>query len=107
MFAYICLGSSDLERSEAFYDATLATLGYARCDTSAESESSWRGWRGWGLYEQAGARQDALWVCTPYDGAPASVGNGAMIALWAQTWAAVEAFHAAALANGGTSEGGP
>ena len=30
MFAYICLGSDDLERSATFYDATLGVLGYTR-----------------------------------------------------------------------------
>ena len=60
MFAYICLGSNDLERSAAFYDAVLGTLGYSRCDTSAESETSWTGWLGWGVYENGGAVQDAL-----------------------------------------------
>ena len=77
MFAYICLGSNDLERSAVFYDATLGVLGYSRCDTSAESETSWNGWIGWGLYEKEGAVQDALWVCKPFNGAPATVGNGA------------------------------
>ena len=33
MFAYVCLGSNNLERSATFYDATLGTLGYRRCDT--------------------------------------------------------------------------
>jgi len=107
MFAYICLGSNDLERSALFYDATLGVLGYKRCDTSQESESSWTGWIGWGLYEQAGAVQDSLWVCKPYNGAGASFGNGSMVALWANNWSAVERFHAAALAHGGTSEGEP
>ena len=107
MFAYLCLGANDLERSAKFYDATLGVLGYARCDTSAESESSWTGWIGWGTYEKAGAVQDALWICKPFDGAPATVGNGSMVALWAKTWDEVDAFHAAALGNGGTSEGPP
>jgi catechol 2,3-dioxygenase-like lactoylglutathione lyase family enzyme len=107
MFAYVCLGSNDLRRSAKFYDAALGVLGYTRCDTSAESETSWNGWLGWGLYEKDGAVQDALWVCTPFNGAPATVGNGAMVALWAKTWAQVDAFHAAALAHGGTSEGAP
>src|ERR1041384_1339385 len=107
MFAYICLGSADLARSATFYDATLGVLGYRRCDTSAESETSWSGWIGWGLYEQGGAVQDALWVCKPYNGGPASAGNGSMVALWARSWAQVEAFHTAALAHGGTSEGAP
>jgi catechol 2,3-dioxygenase-like lactoylglutathione lyase family enzyme len=107
MFAYICLGTNDLERSAIFYDPTLATLGYSRCDTSAESNSSWDGWLGWGLYERDGAVQDALWVCRPFDGAPASVGNGCMVALWARDWTQVDAFHAAALKHGGSSEGVP
>jgi catechol 2,3-dioxygenase-like lactoylglutathione lyase family enzyme len=107
MFAYICLGSDDLGRSAVFYDAALGVLGYSRCDTSAESDTSWNGWLGWGLYENEGAVQDALWVCTPFNGAPATAGNGAMVALWARTWREVEAFHAAALAHGGTSEGAP
>ena len=107
MFAYLCLGSNDLARSARFYDATLGVLGYARCDTSVESETSWNGWLGWGLYEEEGAVQDALWVCKPYNGAPATVGNGAMVALWANRWRDVDAFHAAALAHGGTSEGAP
>lgn len=107
MFAYLCLGSNDLGRSASFYDAALGVLGFSRCDTSAENESSWDGWIGWGLYEDAGAVQEALWVCRPFDGAPASPGNGNMIALRARTWAQVDAFHAAALQNGGTSEGAP
>jgi catechol 2,3-dioxygenase-like lactoylglutathione lyase family enzyme len=107
MFAYVCLGSNNLERSAVFYDAVLGSLGYQRCDTSAESESSWTGWIGWGLYEEAGAAQDALWICKPWDGKPAGVGNGSMVALWAKDWASVEAFHSAALAHGGTSEGAP
>jgi catechol 2,3-dioxygenase-like lactoylglutathione lyase family enzyme len=107
MFAYVCLGSNNLERSAIFYDAVLGSLGYKRCDTSAESESSWTGWIGWGLYEAAGAVQDALWICKPWDGKPAGVGNGSMVALWAKDWVSVEDFHSAALAHGGTSEGAP
>ena len=107
MFAYMCLGSNDLERSARFYDATLGALGYRRCDTSAECETSWNGWLGWGIYENEGAVQEALWVCKPFNGSPASVGNGCMVALWARSWTAVDTFHATALAHGGTSEGAP
>ena len=46
MFAYICLDSSDLERSCRFYDAVLGTLGLTRCDVSGEP--NWEGWAGWG-----------------------------------------------------------
>ena len=43
----------------------------------------------------------------PFDGAPATRGNGTMLALRATTRAQVDGFHAAALAHGGTDEGGP
>jgi catechol 2,3-dioxygenase-like lactoylglutathione lyase family enzyme len=107
LFAYLCLGSNDLERSAKFYDAALGVLGISRCDTSAENPESWAGWIGWGVYERAGAVQDALWICKPFDGAPATVGNGSMVALRAATWEQVRAFHAAALSNGGSSDGAP
>lgn len=105
MFAYVCLGTDDLPRATRFYDAVLGTLGLVRCDTAGEP--GWEGWAGWGLYEPGGGRELALWLCRPFDGRPASAGNGTMLALRATGWAQVDAFHAAALAHGGTSEGAP
>ena len=60
-----------------------------------------------GLYNDEGREELALWLCPPFDGAPASPGNGVMVAFTAATRAQVDAFHAAALAAGGTSEGEP
>jgi len=105
MFTYVSLGTNDLERATHFYDAVLQPLGLTRCDTS--SEGNWDGWAGWGRYEQGGAQELALWVCTPYNGAAATPGNGTMVALSAASWIAVQGFHAAALAHGGSSEGAP
>ncbi|MEH6689452.1 VOC family protein [Pseudomonas neustonica] len=105
MFAYVCLGTNDLERAVKFYDAALAPLGFNRCNTG--EESNWEGWAGWGIYEEGGAKELALWVCTPFDAKTATPGNGTMIALRANTWAAVQNFYAAANENGGTSEGAP
>ncbi len=105
MFNYVSLGSNNLERAAAFYDAVLEPLGLRRCDTSGEP--NWQGWVGWGRYEQGGVDELALWVCTPYDGAAATPGNGTMVALRAPSWDAVQRFHAAALAHGGSSEGAP
>lgn len=105
MFTYVCLGSADLPRAARFYDATMATLGLQRCDT--RDEPDWDGWIGWGTYQDHGAKEIALWLCEPYDGQPATVGNGTMVALRARSWAEVDAFHAAALAHGGRSEGAP
>jgi catechol 2,3-dioxygenase-like lactoylglutathione lyase family enzyme len=105
MFSYICLGTNDLARATRFYDATLGVLGYQRCDVSGEEH--WDGWQGWGTYEQQGAVQLALWVCLPFDGKPATAGNGSMVALATRSWQQVEDFHAAALAHEGICEGPP
>lgn len=104
MFTYVCLGTTDLPRACRFYDACLGALGLARCDAG---DDDWRGWVGWGTYEDDGLREVALWVGTPFDGGPATPGNGTMVALRASSWRQVERFHAEALAQGGTSEGAP
>ena len=105
MFSYVSLGSNDLPRAVRFYDATLGVLGHRRCDT--RDDSNWDNWFGWGIYGDGGARELALWVCAPFDDQPATAGNGTMIALHADTRKAVDEFHAAALAHGGSSEGAP
>lgn len=105
MFTYIMLGSSDLERSKQFYDHALAPLGIARC--GPQDDPGWEEIAGWGVYEQDGATELALWLCKPFDGRPASVGNGTMVALKATGWDAVRGFHQAALDNGGSCEGAP
>lgn len=105
MFTYVCLGTNDIERALPFYDAVMGALGHVRCDTSADAD--WDGWIGWGTYEDHGRREVALWLCKPFNGAPASAGNGTMVAFGARSWHQVDSFHAAALANGGVSEGAP
>ena len=105
MFNYVSLGTNDLERAARFYDAVLAPLGLARCSTAGEA--NWEDWIGWGTYENRGAQELALWVCKPFNDAPATPGNGTMVALRAPSWQAVQEFHAAALAHGGHSEGAP
>lgn len=98
LILYTTLGVSDLERSAAFYDAVFATLGYPRSpDSSAE-------FIGWGPDYDGGV---SFWICRPFNGQAPSSGNGTMIALRAANEADVAAFHAAALAHGGSSEGAP
>ena len=102
MFTYVTLGVNDFEAALRFYDQTLAALGWRRCDPDAPA-----GWAGWGIYEDEGRREIALWICRPFDGRPATAGNGTMVALSASTRAQVEAFHRVALSAGGRSEGPP
>jgi catechol 2,3-dioxygenase-like lactoylglutathione lyase family enzyme len=105
MFTYVCLGTNNLARAIRFYDAVMVTLGHQRCET--DGEDNWEAWAGWGTYLDQGITEVALWVCKPFDGQPAAPGNGTMVALRAESWAAVRAFHTAALSAGGTSEGAP
>ena len=96
-FLYLTLGTNDLARAARFYDAALAPLGLVRRATEATEV-------GYGL---PGDTRTRLWITLPYDGKPASTGNGSMPALIAPDQAAVKAFHAAALAQDGTDEGAP
>jgi catechol 2,3-dioxygenase-like lactoylglutathione lyase family enzyme len=105
MLSYVYLGTNNLARATAFYDATLAPLGMQRCITD---DPEWdRLSAGWGVYEDGGARELALWVGKPFDQHAATSGNGVMVAFRARSWKEVDAFHAAALAQGGHSEGAP
>lgn len=98
MILYTTVGVSDSERSKKFYDAVLGALDYQR---NAEPDA---GWVGWGPSYSDGV---SFWICQPFNGEAPSPGNGAMIAFRAASAEAVQTFHAAALANGGTDEGAP
>jgi catechol 2,3-dioxygenase-like lactoylglutathione lyase family enzyme len=103
MIAYATIGTNTFEASALFFDAVFGALGYARVHDYREG-----GWIGYG---NAAQKEDPnatlLWLCKPFNGAPASAGNGAMVSVVAHSRAQVDAFHAAALAHGGTSEGAP
>ncbi|NML96048.1 VOC family protein [Novosphingobium olei] len=96
MIGYVTLGTSDLARGAVFYDAIAAELGTGRM-------MEWAGAIAWGTPD-GGA---GIGLTLPYDGQPASVGNGVMVALEAKDKAQVDRLHAIALANGGSCEGAP
>jgi catechol 2,3-dioxygenase-like lactoylglutathione lyase family enzyme len=99
MFSYMVLGTNDLARAVAFYDAALAPLGHDRIvDHDPDGTSA-----AWGLDDPG----PHLWVTLPFDGRPATVGNGVMVSFLAERRAAVDAFFAAAIAAGGTDAGAP
>lgn len=105
MLTYVYFGTNDLARATRFYDATLLPIGMRRCTTG---DPEWdRVSAGWGIYEDDGVRELAFWVGMPFNQQPATAGNGSMVAFRARSWNEVNAFHAAALAHGGTSEGAP
>lgn len=98
MFSYITLGTADIARARAFYDAVMAPLGHVRVAGYDDETSS-----AWGLDDPG----PHLWVTEPFDGRSATAGNGTMVSFLAPTRAAVDAFHAAAVAHGGRDEGAP
>ncbi len=97
MLLYTTVGTNDLERAGRFYDAVLPFIGYRR-QKQAPGEI------GYAADEDVRCR---FWVVEPFNREPATFGNGVTIAFDAPTRASVDAFHAAALAAGGTDEGAP
>jgi len=95
MFSHITLGTNDLERARRFYEPVMATLGI---DQPFKLPATLV------FGELAGLK---LFVVSPFDGGSAAPGNGPHAAFLAPDRAAVDAFHAAALAHGGTDEGAP
>lgn len=96
MIGYVTLGTSDLARGAVFYDAIAAEMGTGRM-------MEWDGAIAWGTPD-GGA---GIGLTLPFDGQPASVGNGVMVALEAKDKEQVDRLHAIALAHGGSCEGAP
>lgn len=97
MLLYVTLGTNNIDEARRFYDAVLPILGYRRQRDSEEEIG----------YAADGDSRCRLWIVLPFNKRRASIGNGSMVALEATTRAAVDAFHAAALASGGADEGAP
>lgn len=97
MISHVTVGSNDLARAKGFYGAVMAALGYARVQ---EGEDYF-------AYAETAGAPACFWVVPPFDGRPAERGNGWHCAFLAPSRAAVDAFHAAALAGGGSDEGAP
>ena len=97
MYSHITVGTSKLIRALCFYDAALVPLGMKRTRTFKIAAS-------YAPQGYAGVNEP-FWVVRPLDQKDAAPGNGVTVAFDAPTRAAVDAFHAAALAAGGTDEG--
>lgn len=97
MIGYITLGTADLEKAAAFYDALLGTIGATRFMEEPDYFIAW----------SKGEDQAALSVTKPFDQKPATVGNGVMVALYLETPEQVNAFYDKAIELGATCEGKP
>ena len=96
MIAYVTLGTNDVPRAAAFYDALLAELGAKRVMDVG------RGYL-WGT----AADKPMLGVLKPFDGKPSEAGNGPMVALGVASPEQVDRVYKKALELGATDEGAP
>jgi catechol 2,3-dioxygenase-like lactoylglutathione lyase family enzyme len=92
----IRLGSNDLPKTRAFYDATFGALGLAPCSTPEQYPIV--------MWDLGGVR---FLLGPARDGEPTTHANGGTIIFEASDEDAVKAWHAAGLAHGGSSEGEP
>lgn len=99
MISHVFVGVTDFDRAFRFYSAVMGELRLTLkfCDRN----TPWAGWMA------ADSPRPLLLIGQPYDGNPASCGNGQMIALLAPDRRAVDSAHVSALANGGSCEGAP
>jgi len=94
MIDHVSIAVCDLAAAARFYEALLAPLGMTRLENRPATVGF-------------GKSYPEFWLNLREGMMPAPPGNGAHVCLRARTTAIVDAFHAAALAAGGTSEGAP
>ncbi|HPF47927.1 MAG: VOC family protein [Alphaproteobacteria bacterium] len=96
MIGYIMVGVKDIKRAAAFYDEVLGMLGATR-KMDYEKFILWND----------AADKPSFSICIPYDGNPATVGNGSMIAFPVAGADEVHKVYDCAIKNGATDEGAP
>jgi catechol 2,3-dioxygenase-like lactoylglutathione lyase family enzyme len=96
MIGYVTLGTNDLVRAAEFYDAIARELGVGRM-METERFIAW-GKPGGGA---------GIGLARPFDGQPATVGNGVMAAFEAKDKAQVDRIYRLALSLGARDEGPP
>lgn len=94
MIDHVSVGVADLDRAVRFYEAALAALGLARLVTRPATVGFGK------TYPEFWINLRAAMSKVPHEA-------GTHICLRARTTAEVDAFHAAAVSNGGTSDGAP
>lgn len=96
MLGYVSLGTNDMARATAFYDELAAMVGAKRVWDSD-------GFVAWSNSPAGGG----ISVTKPYNGEPATVGNGVMAAIAAPDRATVDKIYEKAISLGAADEGGP
>lgn len=96
MIGYVMLGTNKFKEAAKFYDELLGLLGAKRM-MEADNFIAWSN----------NEKSAAISICKPYDGKPATVGNGVMVAIHVDSREKVDKLHAKALKLGGKDEGAP
>ena len=99
MLSHVHIGVADFARAFGFYQEVMHELGFQL--KFSEPEKHWAGWM------KPGADRPLFLVGYPYNGEPASPGNGQMVALLAPSRDAVDRCYATAIAHGARDEGKP
>ncbi len=97
MIGYVVLGTNDLGRAATFYDALLAEMGVTRMMEFGDRGYAWA----------AAMDKPMLCIMTPYNKQPATVGNGVMAGIAADSREQVDRIYQKALELGGSDEGAP
>ena len=95
MIDHISIAVRDLGKAEAFYAAVLATIGFAKMREWPDATIGF------------GKKHPEFWINKRTGMSRISDDNGVHICLRAPDTASVDAFHAAALKAGGSSDGEP
>ena len=95
MFSHMMVGSNDLEKSKAFYDATFGALGGNPGITDPKGRL---------IYLYNGG---VFMVTAPIDGAPATHANGGTIGFAMDSPEQADAWHAAGVTAGGKTDEDP
>ncbi len=96
MIGYVTLGTNKFGEAAKFYDELLGLIGAGRFMEN-DRFIAW----------STGPGAPGISICLPYDGNPATVGNGDMTAIAVDSRDKVDALYAKALELGGTDEGPP
>lgn len=95
MLNHVMIGSNDIERSKAFYNAVLGVLGAGEPFVNVNATGHTRL-----FYIHDGS---TFSITEPINGEPASVANGSTIGFKCNSLEQVKQLHDVAVANGGTS----
>jgi catechol 2,3-dioxygenase-like lactoylglutathione lyase family enzyme len=95
MIDHVSIAVRDIKAAESFYTALLAPLGLNKLREWPDAAIGY------------GKKYPEFWINCRLEMTPVAQDSGVHVCLRAESTGAVNAFHAAALAGGGTSDGAP